>query len=328
MAGVENSRAKLIYVLQILYRKSDSERGVTLKAIQEYLNVRGIYAERKSIYRDIRILNDCGYSIFKNNVKPVEYCISDRQFDIAELRLLVDAVQSARFISESTTNTLTKKIESLTSERLAKMMRRQILFHGRPKTLNDDVSEITATIQSAMDEGVRIQFKYHDYLTSKSTQARRDGSIYRISPYALVWNDDYYYVLGYYERREKISFFRIDRMRKVEKTEHQSIPKPKGLNISAMVEESFGVYSGNKESMDIEFSRELINPVIDRFGEKTRIISSNETHFVAHVSAAISPVFFSWLFQFGDKVRIIRPLSVVNQYKEMLDSVAKKISDE
>lgn len=328
MAGVENSRAKLFYILQILYRKSDNERGVTLKEIQDYLSVRGASAERKSIYRDIHILNECGYGIFKNGIKPVEYCVSDRQFDIAELRLLVDAIQSARFISESTTNTLTAKLESLTSERLAKMMQRQILFHGRPKTGNDDVSEITATIQDAMNEGVRIQFKYHDYLPSKSTQARRDGSIYRVSPYALVWNDDYYYVLGYYERREKISFFRIDRMRKVEKTEIPAMPKPKSLNISTLVEESFGMYSGNNESMDIAFTRDLINPVIDRFGDKTRIMSSNDTHFVAHVSASLSPVFFSWLFKFGDKVRIIRPASVVNQYKEMIESVLKTMTED
>lgn len=320
MAGNERSRTKAIHILKLLYERADDERGVTMAEILAYLEANGVAAERKSIYRDIAILRECGIEIEKNTRKPVEYCLMNRTFDIAELRLLADAVQSANFISESMTETLLRKIDTLASTRSANIIKRQVHFSGRVKTQNEHVRYTTATIQEAVHEGRRIRFKYIDFDLSKGTRPRRGGSEYEVSPYALVWNDDNYYLVGYYERREQINIFRVDRIKSVEMTCIPVAPQPKGFSLADFIETKFGMYDGERVGLDLRFANELINPVLDRFGMKTPIARDGEEHFIAHVEASISPVFFSWIFQFGDRAQIIMPERIAQEYVTFLRS--------
>lgn len=318
MAGNEHARAKMMHILRLLYQRSDDERGVTMAEILAYLESNGVTAERKSIYRDIAMLKECGIEIEKNSRKPVEYCLMNRAFDIAELRLLADAVQSANFISEAMTENLLKKIETLTSIRSAGILKRQVHFTGRVKTQNEHVRYTTATIQEAIHEGRRIHFKYMDYDLSKGTCPRRGGSQYEVSPYALVWNDDNYYLIGYYERRGQINVFRVDRMKSVEKADLDAAPQPKGFSLTDFIETKFGMYGGERVGLDLRFTNDLINPVLDRFGMKTPIIKDGDNHFIAHIEASVSPVFFSWIFQFGDRAQIVRPERIAEDYVAFL----------
>jgi len=320
MAGNEHARAKMMHILRLLYQRSDDERGVTMAEILAYLESNGVTAERKSIYRDIAMLKECGIEIEKNSRKPVEYCLMNRAFDIAELRLLADAVQSANFISEAMTENLLKKIETLTSIRSAGILKRQVHFTGRVKTQNEHVRYTTATIQEAIHEGRRIHFKYMDYDLSKGTCPRRGGSQYEVSPYALVWNDDNYYLIGYYERRGQINVFRVDRMKSVEKADLDAAPQPKGFSLTDFIETKFGMYGGERVGLDLRFTNDLINPVLDRFGMKTPIIKDGDNHFIAHIEASVSPVFFSWIFQFGDRAQIVKPERIAEDYVAFLKS--------
>ncbi len=320
MAGNEHSRAKMLHILRLLYQRSDDERGVTMADILAYLEANGVAAERKSIYRDIAMLRECGIEIEKNCRKPVEYCLMNRAFDIAELRLLADAVQSANFISESMTENLLRKIETLTSSRSAGILKRQVHFAGRVKTQNEHVRYTTATIQEAIHEGRRIHFKYMDFDLSKGICPRRGGSAYEVSPYALVWNDDNYYLVGYYERRGQINVFRVDRMKAVEKADLAVDPQPKDFSLADFIETKFGMYGGERVGLDLRFANDLINPVLDRFGMKTPIIRDGDDRFIAHVEASISPVFFSWIFQFGDRAQILKPVRIAEDYVAFLTS--------
>lgn len=325
MAGSEHSKSKPLFIMKLLYERSDDERGVTMAEIISYLEAQGVTAERKSVYRDLHMLKECGIEIEKNCQKPVEYCLMNRAFDIAELRLLADAVQSANFISEAMTKNLLEKIEKLASSRSAGILRRQIHFAGRVKTQNEHVHYATATIQESIHEGLRIHFKYIDYDLSKGIQPRRGGSLYEVSPYALVWNDDNYYLIGYYERREQISVFRVDRMKTVDKTDIPSAPTPPGFSLSDYIETKFGMFGGERVSLDLRFSNDLINPVLDRFGMKTPIIRDGDDRFIAHVEASISPVFFSWLFQFGSRAQIMKPKRIAEDYADYLSGTLESM---
>lgn len=248
MAGTEQPRLKVLHLLQLLKEETDEEHGVPMTRILGYLENHGISAERKAIYRDIATLQDFGYEIEKNHKRPVEYCLINRSFDIAELKLLVDAVQSAHFIPEDLTDTLIRKLESLTSKSRAVELRRQVHYSGRIKTENDHVYYTTGTLHDAINHNKRVTFTYIEHTIEKGTKARREGQCYEISPYALVWNDDKYYVVGYYERYTKVCNFRVDRMKSVTCTKVHNLPKPEDFEIDSYIKNEFGMYTGETVS--------------------------------------------------------------------------------
>jgi predicted DNA-binding transcriptional regulator YafY len=325
MAGTEQPKLKVLHLLQLLNSESDEERGVTMARILEYLEQQGVPAERKSVYRDILILQKFGYEIEKNKKKPVEYCLMNRDFDLAELKLLVDAVQSAHFISEGKTDKLIRKIESLTSRSRAGALRRQVHYTGRVKTSNDHVYFTTETLHESINQGVRVTFKYIDYDINKSVRQRRSGESYEISPYALVWNEDKYYVVGYYERYGKVCNFRVDRMKSVTSTGVINFPKPADFILEDHIRDTFGMFTGEKVALDIQFANDLVGVAIDRFGKDTSIHPNGPDHVLVHVSVLVSPVFYSWVFQFGGKVKILRPERIAEEYKKMVNDVLKAL---
>ncbi len=322
MAGTEQPKLKVLYLLKLLQSESDEDRGVTMARILEYLEQQGVPAERKSIYRDIMILQRFGYDIEKNKKKPVEYCLMNRDFDLAELKLLVDAVQSAHFISEGKTDKLIRKIESLTSRSRAGNLRRQVHYTGRVKTSNDHVYFTTETLHEAINQGVRVTFKYVDYDINKSIKQRRSGELYEISPYALVWNEDKYYVSGYYARYGGVRNFRVDRMKSVTATNILNY-KPSEFDLEDYIKSSFSMYTGEKVALDIQFTNDLIGVAIDRFGQDTSIHPNGSDHVFVHVSVLVSPVFYSWIFQFKGRAKILRPERIAEEYKKMVSDVLK-----
>ena len=321
MSGTEKSRLKLLYLLQLLQEESDDEQGVTMRRILGHLEKQGIPAERKSIYRDIETLKDFGYEIEKTKTRSPEYRLLNRTFDIAELKLLVDAIQSAHFIPQKMTDTLIRKLESQTSRVRAVELRRQIHYAGRVKSDNDHIYYTTSTLHDAINHNTRVTFTYIEHNIDKGTQARRAGASYEISPYGLVWNDDKYYVVGYYERYSKVCNFRIDRMKSVSNTLIANIPPPEEFDIDNYIKNEFGMYTGETVTLDIRLTNNLINPLMDRFGTSTPVHRDGSDHIIAHVQAAISPVFYSWLFQFGENVQIVKPARIAEEYKKMVREV-------
>ena len=321
MSGTEKSRLKLLYLLQFLQEESDDEQGVTMRRILGHLEKQGIPAERKSIYRDIETLKDFGYEIEKTKNRSPEYRLMNRTFDIAELKLLVDAIQSAHFIPQKMTDTLIRKLESQTSRARAVELRRQIHYAGRVKSDNDHIYYTTSTLHDAINHNTRVTFTYIEHNIDKGTQARREGASYEISPYGLVWNDDKYYVVGYYERYSKVCNFRIDRMKSVSNTLIANIPPPEDFDIENYIKNEFGMYTGETVTLDIRLTNNLINPLMDRFGTSTPVHRDGSDHIIAHVQAAISPVFYSWLFQFGENVQIVKPARIAEEYKKMVREV-------
>jgi len=321
MAGTEQPRLKILYLLQLLKEETDDEHGVSMTRILSFLEMNGISAERKAIYRDIATLQEFGYVIEENRARPVEYCLINRTFDLAELKLLVDAIQSAHFIPEDMTDTLIKKIESLTSHTRAVELRRQVHYSSCVKTENNHVYYTTATLHDAINHNRRVAFTYIEHTVDKGTKARREGESYELSPYALVWNDDKYYVVGYYERYAKVCNFRVDRMKSVTCTRVTNIPKPADFSLDTYIKHEFSMYTGETVSLDIRFANSLMNPVMDRFGTEISVRRDGPDHIIAHIQAAVSPVFYSWLFQFGAKAQIMKPARIADEYKKMVIEV-------
>jgi predicted DNA-binding transcriptional regulator YafY len=321
MAGVEQPRLKLLYVLKLLEEESDEENGVTMSRILAYLEQHGVSAERKSIYRDLATLQEFGYEIEKNGARPVEYCLNTRTFALAELKLLVDAVQSAQFISKEMTDKLIRKLASQTSRSRASDLRRQVHYAGRVKSDNDHVYYTTGTLHDAINHNRRVTFKYIEHTLDRGTQPRRDGEPYEISPYALVWNDDRYYVVGHYERYGKVCNFRVDRMKSVTPLKTQNHPEPGDFRLENYIKNEFSLFTGETVSLDVLFDNSLINPVMDRFGVSTTILPHGPNHFIAHIQAAVSPVFYSWLFQFGSSATILTPERIAKEYRERVKEV-------
>jgi len=321
MAGTEQPRLKILHLLQLLKEETDQDHGVSMTRILSYLDHHGVSAERKSIYRDIATLQDFGYEVEKNRARPVEYCLVNRSFDIAELKLLVDAVQSAHFIPEDMTDTLIRKLESLTSKSRATELRRQVHYAGHVKTENDHVYYTTGTLHDAINHNKRVTFTYIEHTVEKGTKARRAGQCYEISPYALVWNDDKYYVVGYYERYSKVCNFRVDRMKSVTCTKVNNLPKPEDFEINNYIKNEFGMYTGETVSLDIRLTNNLMNPLMDRFGTSIPVNRDGPDHIIAHIQASVSPVFYAWLFQFGNSAQIMRPARIAEDYRKMVREV-------
>ena len=325
MAGTEQPRLKILYLLKLLKEESDDEHGVSMKRILSYLEQAGVSAERKSVYRDIETLKGFGYEIEKSHERPVGYCLLNRSFDIAELKFLVDAVQAAQFIPEDVTDNLIRKLEAETSRTKAVELRRQVHYSGHIKTKNDHVYYTTGTLHDAINHNVRVSFTYIDYNIEKGITPRRSGEAYEISPYALVWNDDKYYVVGYYERYSKVCNFRVDRMKSVTCSKLASIPMPDDFDLDRYIRNEFGMYTGETVSIDLHCDNSLANAVLDRFGTGIPIHRDGPDAFMAHVQAITSPVFYSWLFQFGGRAKIIKPARIAEEYRRMVEDVLRSM---
>ncbi len=323
MSANTNQKLKLLYILKILMEKSDEAHPVTVNDIIRCLSAYDISAERKSIYTDIQLLSDFGIDIICEKGRSNHYYIGKRDFELAELKLLVDAVQSSKFITHKKSNELIKKIETLTSSYEAKELHRQVIVNDRIKTMNESIYYNVDTIHRAIRSNQRVQFKYFDYTVNKKLKFRRNGETYCVSPYALTWADDYYYLIAYHERYETVTQFRVDRMSDIEVSE-ESIPKEHKLKAFNVVEYSkkvFRMYSQDPVNVELEFDNSLINVVIDRFGKEVTIHSKTETTFHISVEVAPAETFLGWLLMFGNKVKIIGPEAVKARMKEHLESV-------
>lgn len=324
MPRSDKQKLKLMYLIKLFEERTDVSHGLSMTDIIEALSEEGITAERKSIYADISALNEFGFDIVKDNEgKACVYKLVERDFEIAELKLLVDAVQSSKFITESKSNKLIKKIEGLASNNEAKSLHRQVYVANRIKTTNESVYYNVDDIQKAISENHKVSFQYFQWNPNKEKELRHNGMRYEISPWALTWDDENYYMVGYDSKERKIKHYRVDKMLKIEimadsKREGKALFKD--MDMAVYSKKIFGMFGGVEETVVLECKNGISGVIIDRFGTEVDIIKRATDSFTVRVNVQISPQFLGWVFSLGENIKIISPDSVIER---MRDEIAR-----
>lgn len=310
------SQQALLLLRQYLHQHTDEQHPVSVTDILAFWQQHGIQAGRKSVYTDIELLQNAGMDIVCVKSSQNRYFVGQRLFELPELKLLVDAVESSRFITEKKSTALIKKLGHLTSTAQAEQLNRRIYMGGTPKPENESIYYNVDTIHNAVQKKQQITFQYFEYTPKKEKILKYDGYKYRFSPYAMIWNRDCYYAVGWSEKHGKIAQFRVDRMTAVEPLEQAAVQTP-DFDPAEYVRKVFGMYPDDLCTVKLLCDNEVMRSVIDRFGENVWTETVDEQHFRATVEVAPSPPFFSWIFTFGGKIRIISPLTVLEEMRDM-----------
>lgn len=321
-----NQKLKLYYLAQIMVNNTDDEHAMTLQDIKNALEYYEITADRKSLYDDLNVLRDMGLDILgEQRGRSYYYHVGKKKFELAELKLLVDAIQSSKFITVKKSHELIKKLESFASRYEAAQLQRQVVVAGRIKTMNESIYYNVDAIHSAIATNHKIHFQYFQWNIKKQMELRHGGQFYEVSPWALTWDDENYYLVGYDAQAEKIKHYRVDKMRKLTIMEDKREGKEyfKQFNLAAYAKKNFGMFGGEEENVRMQFSNELVGVVIDRFGKDIIISPIDDEHFTVNVNVAISSQFFGWVFALGTGVKILSPSSVVERMKQEVDALHK-----
>lgn len=323
-------KQKLLYIMKFFMEKTDDDYGVTVADIIEYLDSYDIVAERKSIYNDIDCLRDFGLDIVKTKVgKSSLFSLVSREFTLEEIKLLIDAVQSSKFITVKKSRDLIRKIETLTSENQAKELHRQVIVANRVKNSNEDIYRNIDSINRAINNKRKISFYYTQWAVSRSGAKkvvrvrRHDGKRYLLTPKALTWDDENYYLIAFDKEAEKLKHFRVDKMEDitVEEARADSTKAVDKFDLAVYTKQVFGMYGGETVSVKLRFDDSLIGVVVDRFSDRVFIQPHGDGTFTMSAEVMLSPQFFGWLFSFGDKVQITSPKSAKQEFNAYLDSV-------
>ena len=324
MPKSDNQKLKIFYILDYLQRNSNAQHPVRASDLIDMLEKRhNILCERKSVYSDIAALQEYGVDIVSIPGKKGGYYIASRNFELPELKLLIDAVQSSRFLTEKKSRQLIEKLCNQCNEHDARLMRRDVLVSGRVKSMNETIYYNVDTIQEAISATRQITFRYFDWdLNGKRKYRDRE---YVASPYGLCQDNENCYLLAF-TLRHGITSYRVDRMADIQLTDESRIPCPEltGKKLTEHANRLFQMYSGEAATVKLRFHRSLINVVIDRFGRDVLLIPDGEEHFVFTVDVAVSPMFLSWIVGFGAKAKILYPQSVVDACRQMcLDALGQ-----
>ena len=310
-------KKRLLYLLKLLSGETDESNPVSTADIMEYFKSVGLSADRKTLKNDIDLLIEMGYDIVIVKSSPNKYFMGDRVFQIPELKLLIDAVSSSRFITAKKSDELIQKLSSLVNTQQAQALNRHVFAADRVKADNESIYYIVDAINDAINDRRKIVFQYTEYTGEKQKVLRNGGEQYTLSPYALYWNDDFYYAVGYSDKHEKITAFRVDRLYKVEVTETEAAAPPEDFDVADYSHKIFEMFDGEEEAVELECENSLMKYVVDRFGEDVSTRTVSEHTFIASVNVAVSPTFYGWVFQFRGKIRIVSPQMAIDEYEEM-----------
>lgn len=326
MAKSERQKLKMLYTMQYLMQNTDENHPVSVAQIIDELEKHEISAERKSVYSDLEALRDFGLDIVQCRGRNNGYYIASRDFELPELKLLVDSVQSSKFITQKKTLSLIKKIESLASVYDAQLLQRQVYVRDRVKSMNESVYYNVDELSNAISRDRMIRFRYFEYTVDKERRLRRDGAWYEVSPFALMWDDENYYMLAWDAEAQRLKHYRVDKMSSISALEKFREGKDafKAVDMSAYSKKIFGMFTGDVETVRIRFANHLAGAVIDRFGRDVMMIRDSNEHFVISVEVAVSPQFFAWVFGFGAEAEILSPERVRSEMRERAAAVCEK----
>ena len=325
MAKSQNQKLKLLYLWEYLTQQTSEEHPVSIKQIIAYLESQDIAAERKAIYDDLELLRYWGLDIIQvGESRSTAYYVGSRDFELPELKLMVDSVQSSKFITEKKTIALIKKIEQLTNAFDAQLLSRQVFVANRIKTMNESIFYNVDSIHSAIAANKKLQFHYFEYTVTKERRLRHDGAFYQISPFALTWDDENYYMVGYDSEMERIRHFRVDKMIDISSLDEERDGQDAyaKMDLALYARKTFGMFVGEDKKVTLRFENSLVGPVIDRFGKEIMIIPDGDDHFKFTADVAVSPQFFAWICGFGTQAEIIGPAEVVSEFAKHIRSIA------
>lgn len=322
-----DSRIRLLRILELLQHQTDEIHPLTTVDLERLLNEKyDIQAYRITIQKDIAALIAAGYEIEVLRSTQNRYYIANRLFELPELKLLVDAIASSKFITQKKGSALIEKITMLASVHQAESLKRNLLISRAGNPGNDRIYYIADVINEAIIRKKKISFLYFNYNEEKKKELRNNGSPYVFSPYTLVWNGDCYYVVGYCEKHHGMTTFRVDRIYQTpELLKEDAVPLPSDVDLEAYVSAMPRMYDGPHERVKLQCKNEMMNAVIDHFGESVETQIADETSFFATVDVAITPVFLRWVFGFGGKIVILSPESVRRSYLDLLNAGMKTI---
>lgn len=323
MAGVQKSKLKLLYIVDILRKKTDENHYLAATEICDELSQLDIPAERKSIYNDIDILREYGFDIIHTGSKNRGgYFLGAREFELAELRLLSDAVQAANFISQKKTTQLVQKIESFASEKQAKILHSQVYVDNRPKCKNEEIYYTISLLDEAISAKVKVNFTYTKRRITEEFKTAKEEKSFTVSPYALIWSDDHYYLVCNNEKYDNLMHLRIDKIKHLEKT---SLPARHFSEVSDYknyfdsadyASKLFNMYSGEPKPVEFICKNDTLEPMLDRFGENVKIQKYDDEHFVLRTNVASSEGLVAWIVQFGGRVKVKSPNDLIYSVKQ------------
>ena len=319
-------KLKLYYLAQIMTQKTDDDHGLTMPEIQRLLEGYGVSADRKSLYDDLESLRTLGIDVNgEKDGRNYTYRVCKKQFDIAELKLLVDAIQSSKFITERKSNELIKKLTGFASEYEASQLKRQVVINGRVKTMNESIYYVVDDLHRAIAENKQIEFDYMSWNLKKEMEKRRNEK-YKVSPWALSWGDENYYMIAYDEKDRKIKHYRVDKMKSIRIVDKRRDGRDmfEEFDLASYTKMSFGMYGGKKTNVKIAFENDKVGIFLDRFGKEIIIHEGPEKGWShVNVDVAVSTQFFGWIFGIGDGVKIVGPDNVVDEYKEKIGAMQR-----
>ena len=325
MAKSANQKLKLIYLIKILNEKTDENHCLSAQELITELAAYGICAERKSIYDDIECLTQIGCDIVNNKSRTNGgYYLASRDFELPELKLLVDAVQSSRFTTQKKSRELISKIEKLAGPYDGKQLQRQVFVAGSVKTENESIYYNVDRIHHAIQENAPITFTYLEWNTKKEMRPKRDGKAYQVSPWALTWQDENYYLIAYDDMEEKIKHFRVDKMNRITELSDQrrkGIEAFRQFDIAEYTNRTFGMFGGEPETVTLKLPANMVGIILDRFGRETDIRILDDEFISVRVKAAVSGQFFGWITGLGEKVSILAPEHVKEDYMKFLKHI-------
>ncbi len=323
MAGVQKSKLKLLYLADIFKEKTDENHFLAATEICDELEKMGVSAERKSIYNDIEILKEYGYDIIHTGSKNRGgYFLGAREFELAEIRLLSDAVQAANFISQKKTNQLVEKIESFTSSYQAKILHSQVYVDNRPKCKNEEIFYTISLLDEAINAKVKVEFTYTRRKITEDFKTAKEEKAFCVSPYALIWSEDHYYLVCNNEKYDNLMNLRIDKIK------HLEITKKRARHFSEVSDykhhfdsaeyasKLFNMYSGEPKPIELICHNNILEPILDRFGENVKIQRADDEHFALRTNVAVSDGLVAWIVQYGNRIKVKSPNDLVHMIKK------------
>ena len=318
MAKGPNQKLKMVYLLKIFSENTDDDHKMTMEEIIQSLDRYGVEADRKTLYQDFEQLRQYGFDIISDrDGRKYGYYLGSRPFELAELKLLVDSVQAAKFITDNKSKTLIKKLEGLASKYEASQLQRQVVIAGRVKTSNKKVFYSVDRIYEAIDQNRQITFHYFQWNEKKEQVLRHDGALYQVSPWCLIWDDEYYYLVAFDTKDQKIKHYRVDKMVDLDITgqDREGQRQFRDFDMARYSKSLFGMHGGEETNVTLEADNDKAGILIDRFGTDIMIIPKGNGRFTAHVNVIPSKQFLGWIFGLGDGIKITGPAHVVEEMR-------------
>lgn len=315
---------RTLIILKYLWETTDETHPVSLGDISAYLEQYEITADPRTLRKDIEQLVEFGIDIVKDRKVQNLYHVASRHFEAPEVKLMIDAVQSARFITPKKSKELVKRLSAFVAPHDTALLQRQLYIDSRAKATNESIYVSVDRIQTAITEQKKIAFCYFDYTPSKEHIRRHDGQAYSVSPYALLWNNDTYYLVGFRDHRKQIAKFRVDRIDSLQITDEVAVQKPKGFDVSEFFAQEFSMLNGKECKVKLICENILMNSIIDRFGESVPTQAVDRTHFSVEVTVDLSNNFYGWIFASAGKMKIVEPAEAMAGFHKVFESFDEK----